>query len=172
MTTGPADDQYWMRRALAQAEQGAAAGEVPVGAVLVRIGEGTEPQLLAEAHNAPLTTHDPTGHAEVRVLRAAGELCANYRLPDTTLYVTIEPCAMCVGALVHARVARVVFGAREPKAGALVSREQLSDKTWLNHQPDVTEGVLADEASALISLFFRSRRAAQKAARARKPLES
>ena len=153
---GP-DHDYWMREALAQAEMAAAAGEVPVGAVLVKSGE-----CLARAHNAPLTTHDPTAHAEVRVLRAAGERVQNYRLPGTVLYVTIEPCAMCVGALVHARVAQIVFAAREPKAGALVSREMLSDKPWLNHQPQVIEGVLGDEAAALMSAFFAERRAARK----------
>ncbi len=158
-------DEHWMRIALAEAGRGADLGEVPVGAVLVGQDDQGQDIELARAHNAPLTTHDPTGHAEIRVLRRAGEKLANYRLPDTCLYVTIEPCAMCVGAIVHARVERVVFGAREPKAGALISREQLADKHWLNHQPEIVEGVLAEEASALISRFFRQRRAERKAAR-------
>lgn len=167
--TAARTDTDWMRLALAAAAEGARQGEVPVGAVLVGTDADGQPVELARAHNAPLTTHDPAGHAEIRALRLAGERCANYRLPETTLYVTIEPCAMCVGAIVHARVARVVFGAREPKAGALVSREQLADKTWLNHQPEIVEGVLAEEASALISDFFRQRRAARKAARETSP---
>lgn len=156
------DHEYWMRQALTQARNAASAGEVPVGAVLVQDGE-----CLAQAHNAPLTTHDPTAHAEIRVLRAAGERVQNYRLPGTVLYVTIEPCAMCVGAMIHARVEQIVFAAREPKAGALVSRETLIDKPWLNHQLQVIEGVLSAEAAALMSAFFADRRAARK--RQRKP---
>lgn len=152
------DHGYWMHEALAEAAAGGRRGEVPVGAIVVRDG-----QCLGRSHNAPLTTHDPTGHAEIRALRAAGAHVANYRLPGTTLYVTIEPCAMCVGAIVHARIDRVVFGAREPKAGALVSREVLADKTWLNHQPEIIEGVLAESATDLITQFFARRRAELKA---------
>ena len=147
------DHEQWMQLALAEAARAAEAGEVPVGAVLVRDGE-----LLASEHNAPLTTHDPTAHAEIRVLRAAGAALQNYRLPDTTLYVTIEPCPMCVGALIHARVRRVVFGAREPRAGALVSRETPLDRPWLNHHPEVIEGVLGDQCADLIRGFFAARR--------------
>lgn len=145
--------EHWMRLALDQAEQAAQAGEVPVGAVLVRAD-----QILARAHNAPIGCHDPTAHAEIRVLRTAAAVAGNYRLPGTTLYVTIEPCPMCVGALVHARVETVVLGAREPRAGALLSRERLDDKTWLNHRPQVIEGVLADDAADLMRRFFRQRR--------------
>ncbi len=158
--TEASEHDVWMQMALAEAANAAAAGEVPVGAVLVRDGE-----VIARAHNAPLTTHDPTAHAEIRVLRTAGEALQNYRLPGTTLYVTIEPCAMCVGALVHARVENIVFGAREPKAGALVSRETLGDKHWLNHQPRVVEGVLAEAAAEQMSRFFVARREARRAAR-------
>lgn len=152
------DHEHWMREALAEAAAGGQMDEVPVGAVVVRDG-----QCLGRSHNAPLTLHDPTGHAEIRALREAGAHVANYRLPGATLYVTIEPCAMCVGALVHARIERVVFGAREPKAGALVSREVLAEKTWLNHQPEIIEGVLAESATALITQFFARRRAEMKA---------
>ncbi|MEX1058466.1 MAG: nucleoside deaminase, partial [Natronospirillum sp.] len=127
-------------------------------ALVVRDGE-----CIGRSHNAPLTTHDPSGHAEIRALREAGAYAANYRLPGSTLYVTIEPCAMCVGALVHARIDYVVFGAREPKAGALVSREVLAEKSWVNHQPQIVEGILADDATALMHRFFVRRRAERKA---------
>lgn len=148
-----ADHEHWMRLALAEARKAADVGEVPVGAVLVHDGE-----LLASAHNAPLTSHDPSAHAEIRALRAAGARVQNYRLPETTLYVTIEPCPMCVGALTHARVQRIVFGAREPRAGALVSRESPLDKPWLNHHPQVIEGVLGSECAELMRSFFAARR--------------
>lgn len=151
-----ATDEYWMQQALAQARLAEAMGEVPVGAVLVH---SAEQRLLAAAHNAPVTGHDPTAHAEVQVLRMAAAELANYRLPGTTLYVTIEPCLMCVGALLHARVARLVFGAREPKAGAVVSQDQLTERSWLNHRIAVTEGVMATDAQQLMQTFFAQRRA-------------
>ncbi len=143
----------WMQRALEEAQAAADAGEVPVGAALVRDGE-----LLATGHNAPISRHDPTAHAEINVLREAALRAGNYRLPGSTLYVTIEPCPMCVGALIHARVATVVFGAREPRAGALVSREPLSERHWLNHHPRIIEGVEAEAASSLMQAFFRRKR--------------
>jgi len=147
------DDEHWMRLALEQAKAGAAAGEVPVGAVLVGGGE-----VLATAFNRPIAAHDPTAHAEICALRLAAARIGNYRLPGTTLYVTIEPCAMCAGALVHARVARLVYGAPEPRAGAVHSHLQLLQQAHLNHQVAVTGGVLQGECSALISGFFAARR--------------
>jgi tRNA(adenine34) deaminase len=146
-------DEHWMRRALAQARQAEACGEVPVGAVLVA-GE----ECLAEAFNAPISRNDPSAHAEVAVLRLAAAQAHNYRLPNTTLYVTIEPCTMCFGALIHARVGRLVFGAREPRAGVVCSQLQLADQGFYNHRLEVCEGVLADECAELVSGFFRAKR--------------
>lgn len=142
-----------MARALAEARAAGAAGEVPVGAVVVYDGD-----LLAAAGNAPVAANDPSGHAEIRALRAAAEAAGNYRLPGTTLYVTLEPCLMCVGALVHARVERVVFGAADPKGGAAGSAVAGFDLPGLNHRPVVTGGVLAEECGELLRAFFRSRR--------------
>ena len=147
------DDEQWMQLALAQARQAELQGEVPVGAVLVAEGE-----LVAAAFNAPISGCDPSAHAEIAVLRKAAEKRQNYRLPGTTLYVTIEPCTMCMGAIIHARVARVVFGAREPRAGAAVSQLQLAEEGFYNHRVEVVEGVLAEECSALVSDFFRAKR--------------
>lgn len=146
-------DRHWMRLALEQARLGAAAGEVPVGAVLVKDGE-----LIATGFNQPIGRCDPTAHAEVVALRAAATALANYRLSDTTLYVTIEPCAMCAGALVHARIKRLVFGATEPRAGAVVSSLQVLAGEHLNHRVDVTGGVLAEECGAVMKTFFRDKR--------------
>lgn len=146
-------DIAWMQRALDLARRAAELGEVPVGALLVK--DGT---LLAEGYNHPIAGSDPSGHAEIHALRNGAQKLGNYRLPGTTLYVTIEPCTMCVGAIIHARVERLVFGAREPRAGAVVSYLQLLDQTHYNHRVQWSEGVLADECSALISDFFRSRR--------------
>lgn len=151
-------DRMFMARALELARDGEALGEVPVGAVLVQDG-----RIIGEGFNAPISRHDPTAHAEVVALRAAAESIANYRLENTTLYVTLEPCTMCVGALVHARVARVVFAAAEPKAGSLVSARRQLDSGYYNHVFVFAGGLLADEASAMLSDFFRRRRAAQKA---------
>ena len=148
-----ADDEYWMRQALAQAKAGGRAGEVPVGAVLVKDGE-----LLAAAFNRPIAAHDPTAHAEIGALRAAGTRLGNYRLPGTTLYVTIEPCAMCAGAMVLARIDRLVYGATDPKAGAVGSLMDLSQDPRLNHRFPVERGVLAEEAGELLRAFFRARR--------------
>ena len=128
-------------------------GKVPVGDVLVRDGA-----IVAEGANQPITTHDPTAHAEIVTLRAAGSVLADYRLAGATLYVTLEPCAMCAAALVHARVARVVFGAWDPKAGAAGSITDVFAIPQLNHRVDVFGGVLADECGTLLSDFFRARR--------------
>ena len=142
-----------MRRALAQARQAEACGEVPVGAVLV-----ADDECLAEAFNAPISRNDPSSHAEVAVLRLAAAQAQNYRLPNTTLYVTIEPCTMCFGALIHARVGRLVFGAREPRAGVVCSQLQLANQGFYNHRLEVCEGVLARECAELVSGFFRAKR--------------
>ena len=148
-------DIRMMQAALAAAPLGAAAGEVPVGAVLVRDGA-----ILSVAHNSPIRLHDPTAHAEVLVLRDAARREGEYRLPGTTLYVTVEPCAMCVGALVHARVGRVVFGCREPKTGALASAVAFGWSVPGNHRFTVSEGLCSDDARALLQEFFRVRRGA------------
>ena len=145
-------DALWMQLALEQARLAESQGEVPVGAVLV-IGEA----LVAAGYNAPISGCDPSAHAEIAVLRKAAGQLHNYRLPTSTLYVTIEPCTMCMGAIIHSRVQRVVFGAREPRAGAVVSQLKLAEQDFYNHRVEVTEGVLADECGALVSSFFRSR---------------
>lgn len=142
-----------MELALAEAESAGARGEVPVGAVLVHGGE-----VLAAAGNAPVGSNDCTAHAEIRVLRAAGARLGNYRLPHTTLYVTLEPCAMCIGALVHARVARVVYGARDPKSGAAGGAFDLAGRAEHNHRLRVEGGVLQARCGNLLRTFFRERR--------------
>jgi tRNA(adenine34) deaminase len=147
------EDQTYMRRALALAAQAAAAGEVPVGAVLVRDGE-----VIGEGWNRPISDCDPSAHAEIVALRAAAQRVGNYRLPGSTLYVTIEPCTMCAGALVHARVARVVYGAPEPKAGVAASNLQLFAAPHFNHRIACEGGLLQADCAALISDFFRARR--------------
>ncbi|MDD3651620.1 tRNA adenosine(34) deaminase TadA [Immundisolibacter sp.] len=146
-------DQHWMARAVELALAAEAEGEVPVGAVLVA-GE----VVLGEGYNRPIGACDPTAHAEIVALRAAAARLANYRLPGSTLYVTLEPCAMCAGAIVQARVGRVVFGARDPRAGAAGSVFQVFGEARLNHRPGVTEGVFAERCSALLTEFFRRRR--------------
>lgn len=151
------DDAYWMRYAMALAAKAEALGEVPVGAVIVRDNE-----VIGEGFNQPISSHDPTAHAEVVALRHAAQHLENYRVVDATLYVTLEPCSMCVGALTHGRVARLVYGTKEPKAGAVVSAVSLVNAEWFNHKIDVQGGVLADECSEQLSQFFRSRRAAKK----------
>ena len=147
-------DEHWMRRALELARAAAASGEVPVGAVLV----GADGESLAEAGNAPIRENDPSAHAEMLALRAAGRRVANYRLPGTTLYVTLEPCAMCAGALVHARVSRLVYAARDPKAGACGSVFDIVRSERLNHRVKVEGGLLEDEAAAILRAFFAERR--------------
>jgi tRNA(adenine34) deaminase len=148
------DDRALMAQALDCAREAYGFGEVPVGAVLV--GPGGE--VLARAANAPIASHDPTAHAEIVALRAAGQALRNYRLPGCTLYVTLEPCAMCVGALVHARIARLVFAAPDPKTGACGSVFDLADSPQMNHRMVVTGGVLAEESAALLREFFAERR--------------
>lgn len=150
-------DQDFMRAALAQAHEGAAAGEVPVGAVVVHEG-----QIVARGRNNPLATHDPTAHAEIVALRAAAQVLGNYRLDDCELFVTLEPCAMCSGAMLHSRLRRVVFGAAEPKTGAAGSVLNLFDESRLNHHTTVQGGVMADDCGALLSAFFRQRRDQQR----------
>ena len=152
------DDAYWMGRALEVAKLGAAAGEVPVGCVIVgHPQEGAAPAELAACANGPIGLSDPTAHAEVRALRTAAQTMGNYRLVGTCVYVTLEPCMMCVGAMVHARIERLVFGAREPKAGAVCSHPLLAEP-WLNHSIEVREGVGAAQSTAMLQAFFRARR--------------
>ncbi|GAB4522230.1 MAG: tRNA adenosine(34) deaminase TadA [Amphiplicatus sp.] len=143
-----------MRRALAEARAAAEAGEAPIGAVLV--GEAGE--ILAVARNAPIASHDPTAHAEIRALRLAAERLGNYRLPGTTLYVTLEPCAMCAGAISHARVARLVVAAKDPKGGAVWHGPRFFEQPTCHWRPEVAEGPLAAESAALLRDFFRARR--------------
>jgi tRNA(adenine34) deaminase len=152
-------DEYWMRRALQEAEQGAKCDEVPVGAVLVdQSGE-----LIASGHNQSISIVDPTAHAEIVVIRAAAKRLNNYRVPDTTLYVTLEPCTMCVGAIVQARIGRVVYGTTEPKSGAIESAQQLFKNPRFNHYPEILAGVLEEECAACLSGFFANKRKAKKA---------
>ena len=142
-----------MRRALVLAGEAAQAGEVPVGAVVVVDGA-----IVGEGFNQPIAAHDPTAHAEIVALRAAAQALGNYRLTGATLYVTVEPCLMCVGALVHARISVVVYGAAEPKAGAIESMTSAHELPGLNHRLTAVGGVLADESRALLQQFFRDRR--------------
>lgn len=151
------NDEFWMRRAIALAEQGDAHNEVPVGAVVVRDGA-----LLGEAFNQPISACDPSAHAEVMALRQAALAADNYRLPGATLYVSIEPCAMCAGAIIHSRIERVVFAASEPKAGAVCSHLQLFDQPQMNHRVQWQGGLLALEATAVMQAFFARRRAEKK----------
>ncbi len=146
-------DENWMRHALQLAAQAEAAGEVPVGAVIVK-----NDALVAEGFNQPIGANDATAHAEIVALRRAGEALGNYRLVDTTLYVTLEPCSMCVGAMIHARVSKVVFGASDPRTGALGGAFDLQQAGQHNHRFDVVSGVLADDSRTLLQNFFRARR--------------
>ena len=159
----PADEQA-MRLALDQAHNAWLVGEVPVGAVIVR-HTPAGPQVLATGYNRPITTHDPTAHAEIVALRHAATLLENYRLPECELYVTLEPCAMCAMALMHARFKRVVFGAPDPKTGAAGSVLDLFAETRLNHHTTVQGGVMADACGALLRDFFAERRARRRALR-------
>ncbi len=148
-------DENFMAQALALARQAADAGEVPVGAVVVEEGK-----VIGTGFNQPVSRHDPSAHAEIVALRAAGACKGNYRLPGTTLYVTLEPCMMCAGAMVHARIHRLVIGALEGKAGAVVTHPSLQ-QDWLNHKVLVSTGILAQQCSRLLTDFFVQRRAAQ-----------
>lgn len=147
------DHEHWMEHCLALAKQAGEAGEVPVAAAVVK-----DDKLIADAFNQPIGGHDPSAHAEILALRRAAEKLENYRLPGCTLYVTVEPCSMCAGALVHARIERLVFGAEEPRAGAIVSQQQLLDAPWLNHRVSYEGGVLPDDCGRLMSDFFSRRR--------------
>ncbi|WP_439651598.1 tRNA adenosine(34) deaminase TadA [Microbulbifer elongatus] len=146
-------DYMFMQQALGLAAKAAELGEVPVGAVVVLDG-----QVIGEGFNQPIAASDPSAHAEVMALRAAARHQQNYRLPGATLYVTIEPCTMCFGTLVHARIARLVYGAAEPRAGVVASQLQLPEQTFFNHRVLVEGGVLQDEAATLVREFFQKRR--------------
>ena len=150
-------DLDFMRLALAQATAAAQAGEVPVGAVIVQDGK-----VIATGRNAPIAEHDPTAHAEIAALREAAKVLGNYRLPDCTMYVTLEPCAMCSGAMLHARLKRVVFGASDAKTGAAGSVINLFDQRQLNHQTTLQGGMMADDSAALLKSFFSQRRGAKR----------
>ena len=147
------EDEKWMSLALEQARKAEEEGEVPVGAILVKDG-----LLIAKAHNQPISTNDPTAHAEIQLIRAAGKKLKNYRLTGTSLYVTLEPCAMCLGAIMHARVERIVFGAHDPKTGVCGSSENLMDAKCFNHKITLTSGVLESESKQALKNFFNSRR--------------
>ena len=147
------DDEKWMNLALEQAKKAEEMGEVPVGAVLVK-----DDLLIAKAHNQPISTNDATAHAEIQLLRAAGKKLKNYRLTGTSLYVTLEPCAMCLGAIMHARVEHVVFGAYDPKTGVCGSSENLINAKCFNHKINLVSGVLENESKQLLKKFFISRR--------------
>ncbi|MHA7872466.1 MAG: nucleoside deaminase [Hyphococcus sp.] len=148
------DDESFMRRALDEARAAADAGEAPIGAVLV----DAEGEVIASAGNAPISTNDPTGHAEIRVLRAAAAKLGNYRLPETTLYVTLEPCAMCAGAISHARIRRLVIAAPDPKGGAVWHGAKFFQQQTCHWRPGVIEGPFAAESGQLLKDFFRARR--------------
>jgi len=147
------NDKKWMALAIKQAVKADKKGEVPVGAVLVKDG-----QLIAQAHNQPISTNDATAHAEIQLLRAAGKQQKNYRLVNTTIYVTLEPCAMCLGAMMHARIKRMVYGASDPKTGVCGSHVDLSSESFFNHEMEISGGVLEKECKELLQSFFKSRR--------------
>ena len=147
------DDEKWMSLAIKQAIMAEEEGEVPVGAVLVK--DGT---ILEKAHNQPISTNDATAHAEIQLLRAAGKKKKNYRLTGTTLYVTLEPCAMCFGAMMHARIERIVYGANDPRTGVCGSFEDLSNSNCFNHVISIEGGVLKNKCNKLLSDFFKQRR--------------
>lgn len=155
------NDEFYMREALTLAQQAWRAGEVPVGAVVVHDGD-----IVGRGFNAPISRHDPSAHAEMMALRDAAQTLQNYRLPGVTLYVTLEPCSMCAGAILHARVARVVYGAADAKTGAAGSVLNLFDEARLNHHTELSGGVLAGECGALLSAFFAERRQLIKQGRA------
>jgi tRNA(adenine34) deaminase len=145
--------EAWMRYALELAEQAGRLNEIPIGAVVVKDGE-----IIGRGFNRPITASDPSAHAEIEALRDAALALGNYRLSGTSMVVTVEPCTMCAGALIHARIERLIFGAREPRAGAICSAAQVLDNPNLNHRVEVVEGVLANECSKLMSDFFQKRR--------------
>ncbi|WP_191922836.1 tRNA adenosine(34) deaminase TadA [Pantoea agglomerans] len=153
-------DEYWMRHALDLARRAWEQGEVPVGAVLVQ-----NARVIGEGWNRPIGQHDPTAHAEIMALRQGGKVLENYRLLDTTLYVTLEPCVMCAGAMVHSRISRLVYGAHDIKSGAAGSLLDVLGHPGMNHQVELESGVLAEECAAMLSDFFRMRREQKKALR-------
>lgn len=151
-------DQHWMQLAYEQAAVAAEHAEIPVGAVIVSAG-----QVIGQGYNCPIQSHDPTAHAEIQALRQACSQIENYRLPtDSTLYVTLEPCTMCVGALIHARIGRVVFATTEPKAGALVSERKLLESGYYNHVFEFQGGCMQEQCAAQLSAFFKMRREQKK----------
>ena len=147
------EDEKWMQYAIIEANIAKNKGEVPVGSIIVQNN-----QIIAKAHNRPISKNDPTAHAEIEVLRKAGKKLLNYRLPKTTLYVTLEPCTMCLGAMIHARIERVVFGASDPKSGVCGSTIDLSSESIFNHQISVSGGVLEHECKNILQSFFKLRR--------------
>jgi tRNA(adenine34) deaminase len=147
------DDSAWMQQALALAHKACDLGEVPIGALIVK-----ENTVLGRGWNCPIARHDPSAHAEIEAIRAAGQMLANYRLPGTTLYVTLEPCVMCMGAICQARIERLVFGAYDPIRGAVCHALQLADADFLNHRLAWTGGILEAECSLLLKAFFKARR--------------
>lgn len=147
-------DEEWMRHSIRLAQRAEMQGEVPVGALLM-----LEDQCIAEGWNQPIQNNDPTAHAEIAAIRKAGKILQNYRLIDTTLYVTLEPCVMCMGAIAQARIKRLVFGAFDPKRGAVCHALQLTDAPFLNHRVDWTGGILEQECSSLLTDFFKAKRA-------------
>jgi len=153
-------DEYYMREALALADHAEKANEVPVGAVVVLNGD-----IIGRGFNQPISGCDPSAHAEIQALRDAAKTVRNYRIVDAELYVTVEPCTMCAGAIIHSRIKRVIFGADEPKSGAVCSQQQIFSEPWVNHQPSYTKGVLGPECSEKVSAFFRRRRAEKKQGR-------
>ncbi|MGM3162835.1 tRNA adenosine(34) deaminase TadA [Dickeya undicola] len=154
------DDEFWMRHALTLAQRAWDEGEVPVGAVLVQ-GD----KIIGEGWNRPIGRHDPTAHAEIMALQQGGQVLQNYRLLDTTLYITLEPCVMCAGAMIHSRINRLVYGAADAKTGAAGSLVDILRHPGMNHHIAITDGVLADACSDLLSRFFRMRRQQQRDAR-------
>ncbi len=147
------NDEHWMQHALELAKKAEMEGEVPVGAIIVKNNE-----LISEGWNQPISTHDPSAHAEMVAIRAAANKLENYRISETTLYVTLEPCVMCAGAIIHARIARVVYAAKDPKTGAAGSVFNILDSTLNNHQPEICHGILATESATLLQNFFKQRR--------------
>ncbi|OHT22422.1 tRNA-specific adenosine deaminase [Providencia stuartii] len=150
-------DEYWMKRALELAKNAQDAGEIPVGALLVKNN-----QLVASGWNCSIENHDPTAHAEIMALKQGGQALSNYRLLDTTLYVTLEPCIMCAGAMIHSRISRLVYGAKDFKTGACGSFINIMERPGLNHYLEVTGGVLEESCSTMLSAFFKMRRAQKK----------
>ena len=147
------EDEKWMKIAISEANLAIDEGEIPVGAVIIQDGK-----LIAKAHNQPILNHDPTAHAEIEVLRKAGKKLKNYRLARSTLYVTLEPCIMCLGAIMHARIERIVFGASDPKTGVCGSKVDLTSEAFFTHKVKVDGGVLEEENKEILQSFFKSRR--------------